>query len=393
MRFRRFARRRLRRLGLLAVGIAVTLPMGAFAHDEPDDEQHRRTADLALALTAAPSPVQGGDTVTFALTITNLGPNTARRVRTAIALTGAREIVQAPSLGWSCTIVGAVADCRRHRLRSHTSSQITFTATAPRGFGRIGAGAVVTSRTDDPARANNTTSLEIDVNNPPVVNADTATTTTGIAVPIPVMINDSDPDGDQLTFAGTTGPSSDLGSVTCEIDECTYTPGTGFVGNDTFSYTVRDGRGAAATGLVTVSVKPAVPPSPPPDPLPPPPPPDNSGNGAPGVTVDGPQTVVPGQVGPFTITVANGCSVVARNVRVRLTLPAGTTLVSAPSRAVLKGRTLTVSIGALRSAKARRVGIRLRFRANGGNLRTLVAAVTSTNGRLAGDGIVIAVRQ
>ena len=111
------------------------------------------------------------------------------------------------------------------------------------------------------------------------------------------------------------------------------------------------------------------------------------------MTVDGPQTVASGQVAPFTITVANGCSVVARNVLVRLTLPAGTTLVSAPSRAVLKGRTLTVRIGALRSVKARHLGVRLRFRANGGNLRTLVAAVTSTNGRLAGDGIVIAVRQ
>jgi uncharacterized repeat protein (TIGR01451 family) len=110
------------------------------------------------------------------------------------------------------------------------------------------------------------------------------------------------------------------------------------------------------------------------------------------VTVAGPQTVVPGQVTPYTITVTNGCIVVARRVMVRLTLPAGATIVRASSRAVLKGRTLTVPIGALRATKARHVGVRLRFRANGGDLRTLVVAVTSANGRLAGDGVVIAVR-
>ena len=392
MRFRRFARRRWLCLGLLAVGIAAAVPAGAYAHDGPDDENPQRTADLALTLSAQPNPVQGGDTATFTLTVMNQGPDTSRRVHTAIVLTGVNEIVQGILVGWSCRIVGALADCVHHRLRSGASSQLTFTTTAPRGFRRIGAGAVVASRANDPRPANNTATLQIDVNNPPVVNPDSATTTAGVPVDIPVMENDSDPDGDQLTFTGTTTPTS--GSAVCDVLVCVYTPVADFSGTDTFSYTVGDGRGASAAGVVTVTVKP-IPPPPPPDPPPPPPPPppDNSGNAAPGVTVTGPQTVVPGQVAPYTITLSNGCKVVAQKVKVRLVLPAGATLVSAPSRAVLKGRTLTVSIGALRFTKARHVGVRLRFRTNGGNLRTLVAAVTSANGRLAGDGIVIAVRQ
>jgi uncharacterized repeat protein (TIGR01451 family) len=110
------------------------------------------------------------------------------------------------------------------------------------------------------------------------------------------------------------------------------------------------------------------------------------------VSVSGPDAVILGQVETFKIVVSNGCSVVARNVTARVTLPAGTTLVSAPARSTLKGRTLTVPLGALSSIKGRTIGVRLRFRRPGGNLRTMVAAVTSANGKLAGDGIVIAVR-
>jgi hypothetical protein len=53
---------------------------------------------------------------------------------------------------------------------------------------------------------------------------------------------------------------------------------------------------------------------------------------------------------------------------------------------------LTVPIGTVRQGTPRGIGLRLRFGGAGGGLRTLVAAVRSSNGRLAGDGIVIRVR-
>ena len=402
VRFRRFARRRLRRLGLLAVGIAVAIPAGALAHDDPEDFWPYRTADLALTLGAAPNPVQAGGTATFTVTVTNDGPGNAHRLRAAIAWTGARDVALVPSLGWSCAIKGTVAECTRRRLRSNASTELTFTAKAPPGFGRMAAGASVTSRVGDRVRGNNSANMEIDVNNPPVVNPDAVSVTSGMTVDIPILENDVDPDGDQLILTGASDPSH--GTVVCDTLGCDYTPVAGYTGLDTFTYSVNDGRGASGSAEVVVTVNPAPPPPPPVDPPPPPPPVDPPpgtpppgnpppGNSAPDVTVKGPQTVVPGQVAPYVITVANGCTVVARNVLVRMTLPAGATVISAPSRSVLKGRTLLVRVGALRSTAPRRVGVRLRFRVPGGSLRTLVAAVTSTNGRLAGDGIVIAVRQ
>ena len=62
-----------------------------------------------------------------------------------------------------------------------------------------------------------------------------------------------DPDGDPLTFGGTTGP--DHGSVTVEPDgSYTYTPDAGYFGPDAFGYEVCDPSGACAAATANVSV-------------------------------------------------------------------------------------------------------------------------------------------
>ncbi len=405
VRFRRFARRRWRLLGLVTVAAAMTGPGVALGHEPREsDQSHRSAADLSVTLAATPNPVQVGETATFTLTVANAGPRSAHRVRASIVLTSPRRIARAGGAGWSCEIDHETAECRRKRLGTDTTAPITFSVLAPPGHGRIGAGAYVASRTDDPDPTNNGAGLQIDVNNPPLVNADSASTLAGVAVDIPVLGNDTDPDGDQLTFVGA--PTAAHGSVTCADLVCVYTPQAGFTGSDAFSYTVDDGRGASASAGVTMTVNqpPPSPPNPPgplpgpnpgpgPDPNPDPNPDGGPGNSGPGVSVSGPRNVTEGQTARYTVAVVNTCTVVARQVLLRLTLPTGTKVVSAPSRSVLKGRTLLVPIGSLRIGKTRNVGVRLKFRPNGGTLRTIVAAVTASNGRLAGDGIVIAVRR
>ena len=88
--------------------------------------------------------------------------------------------------------------------------------------------------------------------------------------------NDTDADGDPLTLIALGTPQH--GSVTLNADgTITYTPDAGFIGTDTFRYTVSDGAGGEATGLVTVTVLagqttplPEVPPLVPPPIVPPP---------------------------------------------------------------------------------------------------------------------------
>jgi immune inhibitor A len=91
-------------------------------------------------------------------------------------------------------------------------------------------------------------------NGAPVAGDDSAETTEEVAVTIVVLDNDSDPDGDALTVDATTQPAH--GSAGTDGSTVTYTPSAGFVGTDTFDYTVGDGKGGADTGTVTVTVNP-----------------------------------------------------------------------------------------------------------------------------------------
>jgi hypothetical protein len=73
--------------------------------------------------------------------------------------------------------------------------------------------------------------------------------------------NDTDPDGDALTVAGVSAAAN--GTVYNNGDgTATYAPAAGFVGTDSFTYTVSDGRGGAddAQVLVTVTRAPNAPP-------------------------------------------------------------------------------------------------------------------------------------
>jgi hypothetical protein len=89
-------------------------------------------------------------------------------------------------------------------------------------------------------------------NRAPAAVDDSATTTEEAPVTIPVLDNDSDPDGDALSVEATTQPQH--GSAGTDGTTVTYTPHAGFVGTDTFDYTVVDGKGGADTGTVTVTV-------------------------------------------------------------------------------------------------------------------------------------------
>jgi hypothetical protein len=90
-------------------------------------------------------------------------------------------------------------------------------------------------------------------NRPPDARDDRASTGRNLSVRIDVVANDSDPDGDPISVAGVTQPAN--GTVVNNGDgTVTYTPRSGFEGNDTFMYTLSDGRGGSDTARVRVTV-------------------------------------------------------------------------------------------------------------------------------------------
>ena len=69
---------------------------------------------------------------------------------------------------------------------------------------------------------------------------------------IDILDNDSDPDNDTLTVTNVIQPAN--GTVVNNGTSLTYTPNNGYVGIDTFQYTVDDGNGGQATATVSVEV-------------------------------------------------------------------------------------------------------------------------------------------
>ncbi|MFP5246288.1 MAG: Ig-like domain-containing protein, partial [Thermoanaerobaculia bacterium] len=88
------------------------------------------------------------------------------------------------------------------------------------------------------------------VQDAPVANADVANAESATPVTINVLANDSDADGDALTISAVT--QGTFGRVTNNGTSVTYSPGGGFASQDSFTYTVSDGRGGTNKATVTV---------------------------------------------------------------------------------------------------------------------------------------------
>lgn len=133
-----------------------------------------------------------------------------------------------------------------------------LTVTAERTFtlshlyGQLGA-YDVTVTINDGKGGSDTATLKVTVATDPVLASDdSSTTTAGQPVTISVLSNDTDGAGG-LTVTISEAPAS--GAAVVNGDRTiTYTPNAGFVGTDSFEYTLRDSAGTASSARVTVSV-------------------------------------------------------------------------------------------------------------------------------------------
>src|SRR5205823_3126595 len=94
----------------------------------------------------------------------------------------------------------------------------------------------------------------IGANHAPLARSDTASTDEDTAVVVNVLANDDDVDGDLVSI--TAVAPSPHGTAVIDGDRVRYMPAPDFSGDDTFTYTIGDGRGGLATASVTVTVRP-----------------------------------------------------------------------------------------------------------------------------------------
>ncbi|ETW13208.1 hypothetical protein ATO8_08351 [Roseivivax marinus] len=125
--------------------------------------------------------------------------------------------------------------------------------------GSSGSAGSYTARIDYVESADDPIAAEDGVSAPPQPMDDALATpedTALILTPADLLGNDSDPDGDPLTLISVGAPAQ--GTVTDNGDGTwTYQPATGYVGDDSFAYTVTDGTTEVdATVIVTVGTLP-----------------------------------------------------------------------------------------------------------------------------------------
>ncbi|MEY2410081.1 MAG: hypothetical protein QOF48_2751 [Verrucomicrobiota bacterium] len=134
----------------------------------------------------------------------------------------------------------------------------TLAYTPPPGF--VGLDTFTYSITDgvcDTATTTVTVSVIPPLNQVPNAIADNVATLRDQPIVIPatlLLANDTDPDGDLLVIITVSSNSVNGGIVLLVGTNIVYTPPPGFVGIDTFTYTVSDGQGGTATATVTVNV-------------------------------------------------------------------------------------------------------------------------------------------
>jgi len=94
---------------------------------------------------------------------------------------------------------------------------------------------------------------EIFSNKPPVANPDNAVCAINSNILIDLFANDTDPDLDPLTITALGGPVH--GTLEDHGDGIvTYTPVTNYFGNDSFGYTITDGKGGVSSSTCSITI-------------------------------------------------------------------------------------------------------------------------------------------
>ena len=140
-----------------------------------------------------------------------------------------------------------------HGTASFTATGVSYTPAA--GF--VGIDTFTYTISDG---ANGTASATVTItvlDNAPTANPDNATTPSGTPVLINALANDSDPDGDALTLTTVGTPAH--GTATIVDGNVRYTPTAGYVGSDSFSYSITDANGSTASSTINVTVTPVIP--------------------------------------------------------------------------------------------------------------------------------------
>jgi PKD repeat protein len=134
----------------------------------------------------------------------------------------------------------------QHGSLAGTVPNLTYTP-APGYVGRD----LFTFKVNDGHMDSSPASISIRVNAPPAAQSQSLTTNVGQAVAVTLAATDAD--GDPLTYAVVTSPQH--GTLTGAAPNLTYSPNSGYVGSDGFSFKANDGRVDSNIATLSITVK------------------------------------------------------------------------------------------------------------------------------------------
>ena len=154
--------------GTLANTVTVAMPPGGF---DPNTADNTATdtdtvvpeADVAVAKTDTPDPVLPGGTLTYTVTVSNLGPSTATGVTMTDTLPAGVTFVSSVPGPPTCVLGGSTLTCNLGTLAGGASSIITITTMVNATGGILVNTASASAAEPDPASANNSASASTGV--------------------------------------------------------------------------------------------------------------------------------------------------------------------------------------------------------------------------------------
>lgn len=119
-------------------------------------------ANLSIEKTGSPDPVKTGRTLTYEITVNNLGPDTATNVTVTDKLANSLDFVSADATQGTCDLQGNKLTCDIGTLTADatapfdagSTATITLRVKAPAKAGTVANTATVSSDADDPVAAN-----------------------------------------------------------------------------------------------------------------------------------------------------------------------------------------------------------------------------------------------
>jgi YD repeat-containing protein len=138
-----------------------------------------------------------------------------------------------------------------HGTASYTSSSVTYTPSS----GYTGKDSFAYTISDGHSHTASATIYATVGGLGPIATPDSVATAMNTAITYDPRTNDVEPNppGYTLTITSATTPSHGTVGVNSGTS-LTYTPTSGYLGNDTFSYTISDGHGAVSTATDSVSI-------------------------------------------------------------------------------------------------------------------------------------------